>query len=851
MGRTDFIPNGPGRLAGVTLDSRQVQAGDLYAALPGEHTHGAAYCDQAVAAGAIAILTDQAGRDRAARTGVPVFVVSAPRDRLGDISCWIYGDPSHRMTMIGVTGTSGKTTTSYLAEAGLRAAGHETGLVGGVEIRIGAERVGSALTTPEAPDLQALLAVMVERRVTAAAMEVSSHSLALGRVDGTRYDVAVFTNLSQDHLDFHAGFEDYFKAKAQLFTPRYAGIAVLNVADRYGRRLVAEASVPVVTFCADPASGAYRNADWRAADVRCGADGSTFRVIGPGGVEADASVTLPGAFNVANALGAIVALVEAGCPLEDAVAGVAPAVPACPAGWSGSPAVQPDVFVDYSHKPGAVEAVLGALRSVTAGDLIVVLGCGGDRDRGKRPLMGAAAARLADVAILTSDNPRSEDPLAILDEMLHGVLGVHEGARARVIVEPDRAAAIGLAVGLAGKGDVVLVAGKGHETGQYVAGTVLPFDDRAVTAAALARRDALGRRRGGPVMIPLTLAEIAALTGGSLAPAEAAARTVTGPVIIDSRRVTDGALFAALPGERADGHDYAPAAVAAGAAGVLASRPVPGAPAVVVPDVTVALGALAKGVLGRLPAATVTGITGSSGKTSTKDLAAQVVEHLGPTIAPEDSFNNEIGLPLTVLRAGAATRFLVLEMSARGIGHIAALCDIAPPRIGAVLNVGRAHAGEFGSLDAVAKAKGELPEALPADGVAVLNADDPRVLAMAARTAARVVTFGVRDTAIPRHGGSSPPTPRCEPGTSPRRPGPRLVPAADARRQRGRRAAVARRPSRVQRAGRRRHRGRTRHGHPGHRRRAERGDRAEQAADGGARAARRGTGGKRRLQRQP
>jgi UDP-N-acetylmuramoyl-L-alanyl-D-glutamate--2,6-diaminopimelate ligase len=530
VGRTDFIPNGPGRLAGVTLDSRQVRAGDLYAALPGEHTHGAAYCDQAVAAGAIAILTDQAGRDRAARTGVPVFVVSAPRDRLGDISCWIYGDPSRRMTMIGVTGTSGKTTTSYLAEAGLRAAGHETGLVGGVEIRIGAERVGSALTTPEAPDLQALLAVMVERRVTAAAMEVSSHSLALGRVDGTRYDVAVFTNLSQDHLDFHAGFEDYFKAKAQLFTPRYAGLAVLNVADRYGRRLVAEASVPVVTFCADPASGAYRNADWRAADVRCGADGSTFRVIGPGGVEADASVTLPGAFNVANALGAIVALVEAGCPLEDGVAGVAgcPGVPgrlervtAFPGGTGlshgglslsargaarppyppGPPSPlgprtpqtnQPDVFVDYSHKPGAVEAVLGALRSVTAGDLIVVLGCGGDRDRGKRPLMGAAAARLADVAILTSDNPRSEDPLAILDEMLHGVLGVHEGARARVIVEPDRAAAIGLAVGLAGKGDVVLVAGKGHETGQYVAGTVLPFDDRAVTAAALAGRASAG-----------------------------------------------------------------------------------------------------------------------------------------------------------------------------------------------------------------------------------------------------------------------------------------------------------------------------------------------------------------------
>jgi UDP-N-acetylmuramoyl-tripeptide--D-alanyl-D-alanine ligase len=244
-------------------------------------------------------------------------------------------------------------------------------------------------------------------------------------------------------------------------------------------------------------------------------------------------------------------------------------------------------------------------------------------------------------------------------------------------------------------------------------------------------------------MIELTMAEIAALTGGSRATADPAA-AVTGPVVIDSRQVTPGALFAALPGEHVDGHDYAAAAVAAGAAAVLASRPVPGVPAVLVPDVTVALGALAKGVLARLPAATVTGITGSSGKTSTKDLTAQVVEHLGPTIAPVGSFNNEIGLPLTVLRADASTRFLVLEMSARGIGHIAALCDIAPPRIGTVLNVGRAHAGEFGSLDAVAKAKGELPEALPADGVAVLNADDPRVLAMSARTAARVVTFGVQ-----------------------------------------------------------------------------------------------------------
>jgi UDP-N-acetylmuramoyl-tripeptide--D-alanyl-D-alanine ligase len=247
-------------------------------------------------------------------------------------------------------------------------------------------------------------------------------------------------------------------------------------------------------------------------------------------------------------------------------------------------------------------------------------------------------------------------------------------------------------------------------------------------------------------VITLSVAEIAAITGGSPHAADPAA-AVAGPVVIDSRQAAPGALFAALPGERVDGHDFAAAAVAAGAAAVLASRPVPGVPAIVVPDVTAALAALARVVLGRLPGVTVVGITGSSGKTSTKDLTAQLAEHLGPAIATEGSLNNEIGLPLTVLRADETTKYLVLEMGARGPGHIAALCEVAPPRIGAVLNVGQAHVGEFGSIEEVAKAKGELPEALPADGVAVLNADDPRVVAMAGRTAARVVTFSTDEAA--------------------------------------------------------------------------------------------------------
>jgi len=476
-----------GSATGVTHDSRAVRRGDVYVALPGSRFHGADFASQAVDAGAVAILTDPAGRHRAVEaienTEAEVLVVDEPRRRLGEVAAWVYGDPVGSLELIGVTGTSGKTTVGYLLEAGLRAAGHATGLIGTVETRIAGERVPSALTTPEATDLHAMFAVMRERAVTAAAMEVSSHALAYDRVGGARYDVAIFTNLSQDHLDFHATMQDYFATKARLFTPGYARVGVVNADDLYGRALVDVARIPVTTFSAagDP------DADWRAHDVRLGADGTTFRIVGPGGIEADASVQLPGPFNVSNALAAVVGLVEAGEGLHDAVTGVA-ACPGVPGRMERVSGGQPfTALVDYSHKPGAVEAVLAALRPVTGERLIIVLGCGGDRDRVKRPLMGEAAARLADVAIFTDDNPRSEDALAILAAMLDGVLKLPPGERARLLIEPDRADAIDLAVARAGPGDVLVVAGKGHEPGQYVAGEVLPFDDRVIVAEAIRR----------------------------------------------------------------------------------------------------------------------------------------------------------------------------------------------------------------------------------------------------------------------------------------------------------------------------------------------------------------------------
>ncbi|GLX06933.1 UDP-N-acetylmuramoyl-L-alanyl-D-glutamate--2,6-diaminopimelate ligase [Microbispora sp. NBRC 16548] len=477
-----------GTVTGITLDSRRVRRGDLYVAVPGNARHGAEFAGDALASGATAILTDEEGRDRAAATGLPVLVVPDPRAVLGEVAAWVYGRPAAGVTLIGVTGTSGKSTSTFLLEAGLRAAGHRTGLVGGVEIRAGDVRFTPELTTPEATDLQGLFALMRERGVSAAAMEVSSHALALGRVDGLFYDVSIFTNLSQDHLDFHRDLDDYFAAKARLFTPELSRAGVVNIDDAHGRELAATAKIPITTFSAAGAP----EADWRAEDVRLGSAGSTFRLVGPGGVEAEVSVALPGPFNVANTLGALVALVEAGVPLQAAVTGVGEfgGVPGRMEQVPGADDVQ--VIVDYAHKPGAVESVLRSLRAVLddgpGGRLVIVLGCGGDRDRGKRPMMGEAAVRLADLAVFTSDNPRTEDPLAILAAMLEGALRVPIKERGHVVVQPDRAAAIRLAIGGAAPGDVVVVAGKGHEQGQYVGGEVVPFDDREVAAAAIAER---------------------------------------------------------------------------------------------------------------------------------------------------------------------------------------------------------------------------------------------------------------------------------------------------------------------------------------------------------------------------
>ena len=470
-------------VTGLTLSSQRCLPGDLYAALPGSRAHGAAYSTDAVAAGAVAVLTDPAGREQAAAAGVPVLVVDAPRQVLGALAARVYGEPAKALTLMAVTGTQGKTTTTRLLESGLQAIGLRAASVGTVGTRIDGRDVKTALTTPEAPDLHALFAVMRERQVQACAMEVSSHALVMGRVDGVVFDVSAFTNLGRDHLDFHADLEDYFAAKASLFTPERSRLGLANVDDTFGRRLVDEADIPMRTFSA---SGG--DADWRATDVELHPEGSRFTVVAPTGDRIEAGVPLTGAFNVANALCAVALAGEAGYDAV-AVAGAIARAQGVPGRLERVDAGQSFlVVVDYAHKPDALEAALAALRPLTAGRLLLVIGAGGDRDSGKRPVMGAIAARLADVLVVTDDNPRTEDPAAIRAAVLAGARDVPEPERAEVLEIGSRREAIRRAIALATAGDTVLVAGKGHETGQETGRVVEPFDDRDEVRAALGER---------------------------------------------------------------------------------------------------------------------------------------------------------------------------------------------------------------------------------------------------------------------------------------------------------------------------------------------------------------------------
>jgi UDP-N-acetylmuramoyl-L-alanyl-D-glutamate--2,6-diaminopimelate ligase len=499
-------------ISALAYDSRKVTRGTLFFCVPGFNADGHEFAADAVRAGAVALVVE-----RALELGVPEVVVGSVRAAMAPIAARFYGEPARELRVVGVTGTNGKTTSAYLVRALLEAWGRQCGLLGTVKSVIGGRERPVQRTTPEAIDLQADLRAMLAGGDWACAMEVSSHALELGRVAAIPFAAALFTNLTQDHLDFHASMEDYFQAKRRLFVPDDAQlsprVSVVNFADPYGRRLARELP-DARTFALEDIA-----ADYSASDVRCGLAGCTFTLHTPAGTR-EVLLPMPGRFNVANALGALAVAHALGGELDTLVAALQRGV-RVPGRFEPVDEGQDfAVVVDYAHTPDSLENALdGARELVDAaghGRVVCVFGAGGDRDRGKRPQMGEIAARLADVVFVTSDNPRSEDPEQIIREIMGGVVGAWGAAGAgigtsapghaahgHVHTLTDRGAAIDQAIACAAAGDVVVIAGKGHEQGQELAnGVKVPFDDVAVAAAALrahrGARATLARRTGAP-----------------------------------------------------------------------------------------------------------------------------------------------------------------------------------------------------------------------------------------------------------------------------------------------------------------------------------------------------------------
>jgi UDP-N-acetylmuramoyl-L-alanyl-D-glutamate--2,6-diaminopimelate ligase len=460
-------------ITGVSIDSHQIETGDLFVAVAGAKVHGATYAGDAKLKGAVAVLTDEVGA--ALITDLPVLVVADPRATAGVISAWLHNEPMRDMFSVGVTGTNGKTTVTTLLHQIAMAAGRQSGLVGTVETRIGDEVVEALRTTPEAPELQSLAAVMRERHMRNLFMEVSSHAVSLNRIGGSHFDIAAFTNLSQDHLDFHGDMDSYFAAKAALFSYKYADTAYINIDSTWAKKLLETQELPVVSI-----SRHLNSADWYFERIEVGTNWTTIAIRGTGGILIETNTKLVGDFNLDNLLMAIAICVASGIDPID-IATITPSLIGAEGRLEKVDLGQSfTALVDYAHSPDSVKSVLETLRKSTTGKVIAVLGCGGDRDKGKRPLMGAALLAGSDIAIFTSDNPRSEDPTQIINEMVSGLTLPVTSA-----IEIDRKRAIEIAVAAAKPGDVVVLLGKGHEPGQEIAGVKHNFDDRLELAAAI------------------------------------------------------------------------------------------------------------------------------------------------------------------------------------------------------------------------------------------------------------------------------------------------------------------------------------------------------------------------------
>lgn len=756
-------------MLGITADSRRVRPGFVFVAVQGARSNGLDFVPQALAQGALAVVTD---RPELCPPGVILQVTDA-REALGHLAAAFWGHPSRHLKVLGVTGTNGKTTTTILAAQLLTSAGFRAAALGTTGLWTPEGTRPSTQTTPDAERLQETLAALLAEGFTHVAMEVSSHALDQRRVAGVQFAATAWTNLTRDHLDYHGTLEAYTQAKALLFGSSLAAQHAFVNADDDGCAQVWHNGRAQAWSL-----GAHGAAEHQVTRLEHTAQGLRFALESPGHAPLSVQAPLIGRHNAENLAAALLMVRALGV-------GDRALTTACPKLQAPRGRLEPIpnslgalVLVDYAHTPDALEQVLLALRPVVAvqGRLIAVFGAGGDRDPGKRPLMGQVVARLADLAVVTSDNPRTEDPQVIaqaiadgcamtgallLDKLVPSTLAkLSTGPRrCGYVLELDRDAAIRRAVGVLHAGDVLVIAGKGHEVVQVVGKEERPFDDAAVAAHWLGmsrhraasgapQADAHVQMTPRPTGFAFDGKTAAHATGGHLVVDSAA---WTSALCTDSRKLSAGALFVALRGDNFDANAFVGQALDAGARGVVVEAgqaaqwttqaQAAGAWLVEVDDTLVGLGALARNHRCRF-APLVVGITGSNGKTTTKELTALALSPLGRVHKTAGNLNNQIGLPLTLAGLDAGVDVAVLEMGMSIPGEISRLAHMGIPKMGVVTSIAEAHLLGMGSVQAIADEKADLLRALPTDGVAIVPADEPLLDAVVAQLRCRVLRFG-------------------------------------------------------------------------------------------------------------
>ncbi len=770
-------------IGSIHYRAQDVQPGGLFVAIPGLVADGHDFIHEALARGASAIVTQKPVRSEAL-----IVEVENTRKALAAISARFYSNPSEKLFLIGITGTNGKTTTAFLMEHIFLAAGIHVGVIGTLNYRFDGKTFQNPITTPESLDLQKILAEMLENGVTHVVMEVSSHALDLYRVHHCKFDLAIFTNLTQDHLDYHQDMDSYWACKKRLFTEildfkpaDHRSLAIINRNDKRGEELfhlLESRSAQASVF----STGFADNNRIRPEGFNHDLGGIEGKISTPDGVFEFKS-HLVGRHNLENILCATGAGIVLGLSLDVIKDGIE-SVKAVPGRLESIPNDhQRFVYVDYAHTPDALKNVLSALRSSTPGRLICVFGCGGNRDKAKRPQMGEIAGRLSDLVVITSDNPRTEPPMAIIDQILDGAQKSishtftpsdlnQDFSKKGVVVEADRRNAIALGIMASKPKDAILIAGKGNEPYQIIGDRTIAFDDRIEAEKALSALDVKNlacKTRSNPQLlsgnpkpldrdlIPWRTSEVLEATGGDLFYGDLAC-TFTG-ISIDSRKISAADLFIAIKGDVHDGHSFIDIVIENGVSGFLIEKRkidmLPEAKSlknrivcITVDDTVRALGDLAAFNRRRTPVSVIA-ITGSNGKTSTRNMTSGVVSRRFCTLSTQGNLNNEIGLPLTLLNLNREHQWAVVELGMNRPGEIERLTEICLPDIGVITNIGPAHLEGLGSVDAVMKAKGELLGKINPEGTAILNADDPRLLKLADTTSRNVLFFGVsKDAAV-------------------------------------------------------------------------------------------------------